>query len=190
MKRKHIAFGMVLILTICMSAGTILAWLIDETDPVTNSFTPSTIDVDIKETTEEQSKMVPGHKIAKDPVASVAAGSEPCYLFIKMEKSENFKDFMTYSMADGWIPLSTSNTVDIYYREVVNSQNPKDVLTEKAEFNVLKDDEVKVLPDVTKEDMTGTSFTAPTLNISAHGIQLYSDNDTKFEPADAWALIE
>ena len=190
MKKKYIGLGAALILTVCLSTGVMMAWLIDSTEPIKNTFTISTIDVNIKETTGEQYKMVPGHTIKKDSLVSVNAGSEPCYIFIKLEKSANFKNFMTYTPADGWIPLSTSDTEDVYYREVTNLQDPKAVLAAKAEFDVLKDDEIRVLPDVTKEDMTSASFTEPTLDISVHGVQLYSDNNTKFEPSDAWDLVE
>ena len=88
----------------CVIGGT-LAWLTHSTGPVTNTFTTSDITVTLEETTGKDYKMIPGYTIAKDPKVTVTTGSEECYLFVKMEKSNNFDIFMTYEIAEGWTAL-------------------------------------------------------------------------------------
>lgn len=160
-------------------AGT-LAWLTDETDPVVNTFTVGNVDITLAETTEDY-KMVPGYTIAKDPTVTVEAGSEDCYLFVKVEESENFDDFMTYEMADVWTALTGVDGV--YYRIV--SSNVSD-----QAFDVLKDDQVMVSGDVTKAQLDAlTDDDYPTLTFTAYAIQQYETNGTAFEPAEAWAQV-
>ena len=64
-------------------AGT-LAWLTDKTESVTNTFTTSNINITLTETTGSNYQMIPGFTITKDPKVTVSAGSEDCYLFVKL----------------------------------------------------------------------------------------------------------
>lgn len=159
----------------CVIGGTV-AWLTDRTDSLTNTFTVGDINIDLAETTRDF-KMVPGSTIAKDPKVTVRAGSEACWLFVKVEKSDNLDSFITYAIADGWIPLPGNDGV--YYREVPAGEAD-------AVFSVLKDDRVTVRDDVTKAMMEGlTDDTMPTLTFTAYAVQ--KDNiDTA---ADAWATL-
>ena len=72
----------------------------------------------------------------------------------------------------------------MFYREVGAS-------TDKQEFGVLKNDQVSVKSDVTKEMMNGlTTDTYPTLTFTAYASQLYKNSDTTnntFTAAEAWA---
>ena len=88
MKKKSLALLLAIaIVVVGVVAGT-LAWLTDKTAPVTNTFTTSDIDIDLTET-EAEYKMIPGWSIDKDPTVTVKAGSEACYLFVKLVKSDN-----------------------------------------------------------------------------------------------------
>ena len=69
------------------------------TEAVTNTFTTSDINIELKET-KNHFQMIPGWNIEKDPKVTVKTGSEACYLFVKLEKSTNFDTFMTYEMAE------------------------------------------------------------------------------------------
>lgn len=164
----------------CVVGGT-LAWLTDTTDPVTNTFTTSNIDIDLTETTggdRKEYKMVPGYTIEKDPTVTVEAGSEACYLFVKVEESENFDTYLSYKMADGWTALDDVDNV--YYREVVASED-------NANFSVLKNNEVHVSDEVTQDQMASLSDdNYPTLTFTAYASQLYKDANEKFAPAEAW----
>ena len=136
--------------------------------------------VSIAEKTEEEYKMVPGYTIHKDPKTTVVKGSEECYLFVKVEKSANFDSYMTYEMADGWTALE--GVEGVYYREVKTADMG-------TEFSVLKDDQVTVKGEVTKEMMAEAENNQPTLTITAYASQLYKNNTDTFTAAEAWANV-
>ena len=181
MKKKSLALVLALaMIVVCVVGGT-LAWLIDKTDPVTNTFTYGDIDITLAETTGTSYKMIPGYTIDKNPKVTVLADSEKCYLFVKVVKSTNFDNFMTCTIADGWTALTGVNGV--YYREVETS-------TANQEFAVLKDNQVTVSGDVTKAMLNGlTENTYPTLTFTAYACQYNSTNGTPFDAADAWAKV-
>lgn len=160
--KKKIAISIVAVaLVLCCAIGGTLAWLTDKTDPVTNTFTVGNINIELKETTSDY-KMVPGNTIAKDPKVTVKANSEACYLFVKVTKSGNFDQFLTYAKADGWTQYE--GTTDVWYRTVPASNA-------NQEFEVLKDSKVTVKGTVTKEMMTSSDFTKPTLTFKAAAVQ-------------------
>ena len=182
MKKKGLALVLALtLLVVGIVAGT-LAWLTAKSDVVVNTFTTSDIKVELTETNETY-KMVPGYDIHKDPKAKVLAGSEECFLFVKLEKSQNFDSFLTYQMADGWTLVP--NETNVYYRKVQTA----DIGTE---YSVLKDDKVTVKGEVTKEMMNaldnGTAA-KPTLTVTAYASQLHKTATTEFTAAEAWANV-
>lgn len=181
MKKKSLAlFLAIAIVVVGVVAGTV-AWLTDRTAAVKNTFTTSDITIELKETTGGTYKMIPGWTIAKDPKVTVKAGSEACYLFVKLEKSENFDQYMTYEMAEGWQALP--GNAGVYYREVAAA-------TADTTFEVLKGNQVSVKGEVTKAQMNAlTADTYPTLTVTAYASQLNKNATTEFGPAAAWANI-
>lgn len=169
--------------------GGSLAWLMAETDSVVNTFTYGNIEIDLTETDPEKDdpnnneyEMIPGATITKDPVVTVYKGSEKCWLFVKLVESENFGDFLSYEMADGWLALEGEDGV--WYRD------PDKAKTDLV-LSVLERDEVVVKEDVTKEmlealdaDPDNTSY--PTLTITAYAVQ----RDAIDSAAEAWALAQ
>ena len=174
---------------LCGIIGGTVAWLIADTDPVVNTFTYGDINITIEETDADgdgnpdanEYPMVPGNPIEKDPKVTVLANSENAWLFVKLEKSVNFDDFMTYEIAAGWTALD--GVTGVYYRTVDKSAS-------NAEFIVLKDNTVNVKGEVTKEmlnalDANGAS-NYPTLTVTAYAVQRDSNITTA---TDAWAKI-
>lgn len=182
MKKKGLALVLALtLLVICVVAGT-LAWLTAKSDTVTNTFTTSDIKVELTETNETY-KMVPGYDIHKDPKATVLAGSEECFLFVKLEKSQNFDTFLTYEMAEGWTLVS--GETNVYFRKVLTA----DIGTA---YSVLKGDQVTVKGTVTKEQMNALDAEGaakPTLTVTAYASQLHKNATTEFTAAEAWANV-
>ena len=119
--------------------------------------------------------MVPGNKITKDPKVTVKANSEACWLFVKVEKSTNFDEFMTYGIADGWTKLDGVDGV--YYREV-------DSPTDDTVFDVLKDNSVTVKTTVTKEQFNSLTSN-PTLTFTAYACH----KDNVSTATQAWNLV-
>ena len=175
MKKKLTVSLAVLALVACMAAGATLAWLTAKTSSVTNTFTYGDINITLDETTTSY-KMVPGNTIAKDPKVTVKANSEACWLFVKVEKSDNFDKFMTYGIADGWTALDGEDGV--YYREVTSS-------TTDTEYYVLSGNLVTVKDSVTKEDFAGLKGTMPTLTFTAYACQ----KDNVSTATQAWNLV-
>ncbi|MBR2925291.1 MAG: hypothetical protein IKC28_09720 [Clostridia bacterium] len=175
------------------ASGT-LAWLIDQTDEITNTFTFGDINITLTETDSKldgdndpktnQYKMMPGATIAKDPTVTVLAGSEDCWLFVKLEKSDDFNKFLSYEMDDGWNDLN--GNPGVYYREV-------EADTEDQQYSVLKDNQISVDESVTKEQIdelkTESNTNYPTLTITAYAVQHDSTIDTLDTAGEAWVLI-
>lgn len=183
--KKALAMLLSLVLVIGCVAGGTLAWLTATSDEVNNVFTTSDIGVTLEESDDLNLKMVPGWTITKDPKATVTTGSEDCYLFVKVEKSDNFDDFMTYEIADGWAELSEG----VYYM-IFDSNDTTNENEMGTAYSVLKDDQVKVKDTVTKEDMKDlTNDTKPNLSFTAYAVQLYRENGTQFTAAEAWAMV-
>ncbi len=182
MKKKVLALVLAMVLVVVGVAAGTLAWLTAKSDTVTNTFTTSDIKVKLEET-KNNFKMIPGYDIQKDPKATVLAGSEECFLFVKLEKSTNFDDFMTYEMADGWTLVE--GQTNVYSRKVVTAGIG-------TAYSVLKDDKVTVKGTVTKDMMNAidnNTAAKPTLTITAYASQLHKDAETEFTAAEAWANV-
>lgn len=180
MKKKSLALLLAIAIVVVGAVAGTVAWLTDQTPSVTNTFTTSDINIELKET-KNNFQMIPGWNIEKDPKVTVKAGSEACYLFVKLEKSTNFDTFMTYEMADGWEPLPEAPGV--FYREVAAA-------TADTTFEVLKGNQVTVKGTVTKAQMNGlTADTYPTLTVTAYASQQFKNNTQEFTAAEAWANI-
>lgn len=176
MKKKVLSIVAV-VLVLCCAIGGTLAWLTDKTGPVVNTFTVGDINIELAESENLDLKMVPGNTITKDPKVTVKANSEACWLFVKVEKSSNFDNFMTYEMADGWTALP--GVAGVYYREVAAT-------TTATELSVLKDNSVLVKDSVTKADLNAlTRDTFPTLTFTAYAVQ----KDNVADAATAWGKL-
>ena len=185
MKKKSVALLLALVLVFGVAAGGTLAWLTAQSDTVVNTFTTSDIKVELKETTGTEYKMIPGYTISKNPKATVLAGSEECYLFVKLDKSASFDTYLEYVIADGWTKLDGVDTV--YYRVVDGTTNQIGTA-----YSVLKDDQVTVKGSVTKEQMNALDAEGaakPTLTITAYASQLYKNATETFSASEAWNNI-
>ena len=213
---KSVALMLACVLLIGGVVGGTVAWLTDKDDPVVNTFSISTIGVELKEHTYDATtdkltttvtdagvsnyKMIPGWTIPKDPQAWITSGSEAAYLFVEIKESENFDSFMTYAIADGWTLLNNTTTVgnnidtatnDTYviYRKVAAGNSAANMDEEYA-FNILYDDKVAVRGEVTKEMMTAEGFTQPTLTFTAYVHQLYmNEKKDEFVVGTAWSNL-
>ena len=190
MKKKATIAVTALLLVLCFAIGGTLAWLKAETKPVVNTFTYGDINIDLSETTGNEYKMIPGNDITKDPKVTVEKDSAACWLFVKVEKSDNYADYLAnYTIADGWTALDGVDGV--YYREV-NADTAK----AGTSYQVLKGDTVTVLDSVKKSDMEAIkngTVDEPTLTFTAYAVQLDGFNATTNTAAKnaalAWAEI-
>lgn len=182
--RAFIALLALVLVIGCVAGGTV-AWLVATTDTVTNTFTYGKINIDLTETTGTSYKIIPGTNIAKDPKVTVAADSEACWLFVKVEETGTFvADKVTYAIANGWTQGDgTEIPSNVYYREV-SAEDAKTgvnyyVLAGNATY---PNGVITVSADLTKENIPSAQ---PTLKITAYAVQQENIADA----ATAWSKI-
>lgn len=197
--KKVIATILAVVLVMGSIVGGTLAWLVAESEEVVNTFTYGDVNIDLDETDTEldnddddntnEYEMMPGIDIVKDPKVTVKAGSESNWLFVKLEKSENFDEFLTYTIGEGWTQLLDENGAaveGVYYR--FQTEIAED--GEDAVYSVLMDDKVHVLETVTKEmlnalDSDSENVTYPTLTVTAYAVQYVGFEAEVTEGAEA-----
>ena len=139
--KKTLTVILALVLVVVMSVAGTVAYL-TSTKTVTNTFTVGKVEITLDETkvdeygaaiTGEQAgrvtantyKLIPGHSYTKDPVVHVAADSENCWLFVKVENGLSDIEDSTATIADqlstnGWTLVD--GTTNIYaYRTTVSA---------------------------------------------------------------------
>lgn len=166
-----------IVLFIGCTAGGTVAWLVSKPAAITNVFTVGDINATLTET-KTAFKIVPGVEIAKDPVATVKAKSEDCYLFVQLTE-ENWPNFteagsttrkVEYKIADGWTKLKDG----VYYREVTKKDTDQP-------FDVLKGNKVTVSNTLTKENADAITGD-PKLTVAVYAVQ----KESMASAADAW----
>ncbi len=176
MSKRYICLIVATLLIIITSVSVTLALLVTSSKPVVNTFTAGKVDITLKETTGSEYKMTPGATVKKDPVVTVKAGSEDCWLFVKIEKSSNFDTYCSFAVSDGWTSLAGHG--DVYYKKVDKSD------TDVA-FQILKDDSFSVRDTVTEELLNAVTVN-PTLSFTAYAAQ----SDVLETAHDAWRILE
>lgn len=173
-----------LVLVFGCAVGGTFAWLTAKTDPVVNTFTYGDINIDLAETTGTGYKIVPGMNISKDPKVTAKAGSEACWLFVKVEE-ENWPTFkeadnstakIAYEIASGWTALE--GVSGVYYREV-------DAAAADTSFEVIKGNLITVSENLTKAEVNTVVTVQPKLTFTAYAVQ----KDGVADAADAWAKV-
>ena len=200
MKKKFALSIAAIALVICCAVGGTLAWLTDQTASVKNTFTVGNIDITLTESKgvtssnpqEGTFKMVPGNTIEKDPKVTVVAGSEDCWLFVKVEKSSTLDNYIAYAIDSNWTALADKPGV-YYYNGTVPQGTPISVLGEGSYPDTnptvtWTKDHVAVKPEVTKammDNLTSSGATLPTLTFTAYAVQ----KDNIADVTTAWAKV-
>ena len=187
-RNRRIALTLcVMFVVLAASIGGTVAWLTDKTGTITNTFTAGDIDITLTETGTDTSgnknyKFVPGDTLSKDPTVTVEAGSEACWLFVKVEEA-NWPEFkeadgttrkVSYAIADSWTALT--DVPGVYYREVPAA-------TADTDFAILKDNVVTVSNTLTKTEVNPVISLQPKLTFTAYAVQKAGINTV----AEAWA---
>lgn len=106
-KKKALAAIVAVALICCIAAGASLAYLQDKTTVAENTFTLGKVDIKLDETklddkgepTDERTEegndnyhLLPGQTVTKDPVVTVLANSEECYVraFVTLDHAKEF----------------------------------------------------------------------------------------------------
>lgn len=189
MKKKILVACLCVALAVLTIAGTTLAYLTSKTNEVKNTFTVGKVNIElwehqyVPETNElndtkldgsagktgNDYKIIPGVDLPKDPTVVVKAGSEDCWLFVKVDAQNwpaNQKISYTFNTA-GWTKLTGVEGVDnVYYREMAD-------ITADQTIELLTGNKVTVSGDLTMDEIN--AFTeaqkTPTLAFTAYAIQ-------------------
>lgn len=139
-KIKILAMAMALVMVAVSSSLLTLAYLQDSTEDVVNTFSNSakvkiTLDeakVDVYGNAGEDAarvkanayKLIPNHTYTKDPTIHVEAGSEECWLFVKVVNPlmaiEADTTIAAQMAANGWTALD--DVANVYYHAVVDAR--------------------------------------------------------------------
>ncbi len=185
---KALLISLCAVLLVVASVMGTLAYL-TSTATVTNTFSVGSVAITMDETdvtvyglkdtdTRVQTneyKLVPGHEYIKDPVIHVAAGSEECYLFVKVENGiagieaagEN-GTIETQITNNGWTAMDGG----VYYKSQAATTEAVDVPV-FAEFAV----------SGTVDSDTLASYSDATIVVTAYAVQADGFTDA----AAAWA---
>jgi len=231
-KRKKLKFTkpasvfLAVTLLLITAVGGTLAWLTAAPAAITNRFIVGNIAIDITETkggfTETnpngEFKMVPGCAIDKDPYVTVNAESEDCWLFVRVEESDNLDDYVTYRVNQSTQTTSANKKVDdetisvthggwksgdgvpdgVYYRKVTKNETANQYFAVLGggdhAFNnnqyAWNNDQVLTLPSVTENMMENAENNMPTLTFMAYAVQLYKSNGVEFTAKEAWDIAK
>ena len=133
-----------LLLVVGSVMGT-MAYLTSKTETITNTFSIGNVAITMVETkvdaygdpvltdgertttaAGQTYKLMPGHEYIKDPTITVTAGSEPCWLFVKVVndivafEADGATDTIAEQLAaNGW--TAVAGATGVYWHEVVNA---------------------------------------------------------------------
>lgn len=190
---KPLVLVLTLVLVVGCVAGGSLAWLTDKTDPISNTFTIGNIELGTNDTpstvSTENITYVPGQTIERDVTFTVAQGSEPSYLFIRIQEENN-----TASGLDGKVVGYSVNSDlaavpghDGYYYMVV------DTPAEDKSISVFVNNQFTINAGLTKNAIDAPGFQHPTISVTAAAVQKEnipdSNSDGKIDHLDAWDLL-
>lgn len=186
---KMFVMMLALVLVFGCAVGGTIAWLTATSATVENTFTYGDINIELTENYPEgkQAKIIPGMEITKDPKVTVEAGSEACWLFVKVEETNwpEFKDGdarkVSYGIARGWTQGDGTNIPkNVYYREVPATT------AGAASFDILAGDKVTVSNTLTKAEVNSLAEGAQfKLTFTAYAVQ----KDGMADAATAWKAI-
>ena len=183
-KKLVIAVVALSLALLCAIGGT-LAFLVAQSNVVTNTFTYGTITLELSENNKadkdglEFTNVVPGDEWGKDPVITVVEGSETCYVYVLIDNQ--LGDAATYNIGSAWTKVGESGTKVLYrYNEIVDATDAAkdlEVFTKLTFADDLVNDEV--------DDLAGKNVV-----ISAYAHQSdNTDQTTADTAAIAWANV-
>lgn len=204
--RRNVLLVVALMLVVCVaSIGGTIAWLTDKTEAVTNTFSPTGIDITLVETKQSDNtdlgtdqwsaELVPGKTYSKDPVVTVVRPTTDVdvYLFVKVEETKNEDDILQFDLTlddenSGWTQGTETDGVptNVWYRTVPATVDGPDVVSWKL-MNGNTDYPngcVTINENLTKEEMPAAADT-PSLSFTAYAIQTHGMTSV----GDAWNKV-
>ena len=191
--KKKLMTVLALVLVIAMSVAGTIAFLTDTTDPITNTFTVGNVDIDLTETFNTdtnndgeadawKAQLIPGTTYAKDPVVTVIADSEDCWLFVKFEEKNDAATYLNYTSnltaENDWTRGDGTNIPsNVWYRAVNKADATKS-------FHLLDGDTVTI---------NSTAVTNENMNTAANAQLVYTAyacQSANMSVEAAWAAVK
>lgn len=175
--KKILVLACCAVLLVCISVGATFAYL-TSTKTVTNTFTSGSVEITLDETdvdkygdkdgatpvTANAYTLLPGHKYTKDPIIHVASGSEPVWLFVKVEngiediEADGDTDTIAEQLAtNNWLPLNGAEHV-YYYNTTVDARTAQKDVPVFGTFTIADDADV-------------ASYNGKTVVVTAYAVQ-------------------
>ena len=179
---KVVALAACAVLLVAGSIAGTLAYLTSKTAPITNTFTAGSVEitldeakVDVYGTKEGDTrvaanayKLIPGHTYVKDPTVHVTEGSEPCYLFVKVENGiaaiETGTTIAAQLTANEWTIVE--GETDVYSHAVVDAGEGAVDVTVFESFTL-------------KTDADVSTYNGETVVVTAYAVQADGFNTAK-----------
>lgn len=175
---KVLSVALCVVALVVGSVAATVAYLAMSTATVEHTFTAGNINIRLNDATPViDEMMMPGVEIAATRAVTVEAGSEKCYLFVKVTEENDFDNYLTYTMYkmddadEGWTLLEEGTTEAVYYREVEANAS------EEQTFNVF--DHFTARPECTKAQYDAIRADAkPNVTLTAYAVQFvgFADN--------------
>ena len=178
--KRTFALVLAMVLLVVLTVGATLAYLTDDTDEVTNTFTVGNVTIELDEDAGEANdyefQMIPGSVIAKDPKVTVQTGSEDCWVFVEI--TDNATNYLDWDVAEGWTLVTGEQNV-YYYEDVLSAGDVQYILAGD-------NDNANGIVTV-KDTVTGiTEGDEVTLSFIAYAIQAENLDNAD----DAWAALQ
>ena len=197
---KIVTILLALALLVCCGIGGTVAWLMDSTEAVTNTFTIGDINLTLVESPYDAADnsygepaenvnnsypLIPGNTYNKNPKVTVLANSEDCYLFVRMEKIGNPDNYLDFTFNDdGWYTYNGEEGV--YYREVSKSASDQswDLLKKiDGDFTIKVSDKI-VKAGTASGDYINMPANNPEIKFTAYAVQ-----KANLSLEQAWELV-
>lgn len=126
--------------------------------------------------------IIPGGDIVLEnaPAVHLDKDSSPCYIFITIDRSDNFDNYLYFSLADGWYKYPDAEGV--FFRI-----NEEKITSDEGEtYQVFRDNTLQVYRHLTRMDIATLGEDKATISVSATAIMKDATVDTA---AAAWAAI-
>ena len=166
-----------LILTLALLVGSVIggtvAWLMDSTGTVTNTFTVGDINIDLwenefvngmpgdgKVVSNDDYKIVPGTEQDKNPTVTIKGGSENSYVFVQVQEVNNSNpQYVDWDIEDAWTLLEKDSEKGVYTYYLTDDYTTK---IDDLNITVLKGNQVSYPDTLTKENINALYTTMTT----------------------------
>ncbi len=150
-RKRSIAALIAIVLIFCASVGGTIAYLVTNTQEVTNTFTPSDVEIKINETKTDDGKTKTS--ITIENVDDAAKEDIPCYIRVKLvsnmqDKNGNVTgsaEVPTFQLGSDWLNAGDGY---YYYKKVVPvDKSTSNLLAENSQMQLAANQAVEVLAE-------------------------------------------